>query len=122
MEGEIYTEVDASVLNTGISPMATVSSAPRPPEGTGYVAVWYRWRYDDTTGEGGFTGQGWYFNDPDNVLNTLFDSEEAFKEMLRTDKPKNLDQWLSQWTKDDQIAFLNKHIGTLGTAGCLELL
>ena len=122
MEGEIYTEVDASVLNTGISPMATVSSAPHPPEGSEYVVVWYRWKYDDTTGEGGFTGQGWYFSDPNNVLNDLFETEEAFKEMLVRDRPENLDSWLSHWTKEDQIAFLNDHIGPLGNAGCLELL
>lgn len=122
MEGEIYTEVDASVLNTGISPMATVSSAPHPPEGSEYVVIWYRWRYDDTTGDGGFTGLDWYFNDPHNVLNTLFPSEADFKDMLKRDKPQNLDEWLSHWSKDDQIAFLDDKLGPLGTAGCLELL
>ena len=65
-EGQVYVEVDASVVNGGIAPMAMVSGNPEPVDGQAYVVVWIRWRYDDSTGHGGYTGTGWYFNDPNN--------------------------------------------------------
>ena len=55
--GEVYAEVEASVVNNGISPMAMVSGNPEPIDGQAYVVVWIRWRYDDSTGAGGYTAR-----------------------------------------------------------------
>lgn len=63
-EGQVYVEVDASVVNGGIAPMAMVSGNPEPVDGQSYVVVWIRWKYSDIDGSGGYTGTGWYFDDP----------------------------------------------------------
>lgn len=83
--GEVYAEVEASVVNNGISPMAMVSGNPEPIDGQSYVVVWIRWRYDDSTGSGGYTGVGWFWEDSNNGLHTSGiweDNEESFKQWL----------------------------------------
>lgn len=118
MEGEIYTEVDASVLNPGISTMAMISGNPEPIDGQAYVVVWVRWKYDSATGEGGYTGTGWHFNDPNNGLQQ-YGSEEEFKEFLTNSNPTDFDQILSNWNATQKAAFLNNHLSELETGGCL---
>lgn len=119
MEGEIYTEVDASVLNPGISTMAMVSGNPTPVDGQAYVVVWIRWMYDDTTGQGGFTNTGWYFDDTNNVLPQKFESEDAFKQWLVDNKPSALDDQLQDWNASNKAAFLNTRLSALEDGGCL---
>ena len=119
MEGEIYTEVDASVLNPGISTMAMVSGNPTPVDGQAYVVVWIRWMYDDTTGQGGFTNTGWYFNDENNILTQKFRSEEEFKQWLVKNKPSDLDGQLQDWNAELKAAFLNANLSALEAGGCL---
>ena len=116
--GEVYAEVDASVLNPGISTMATVSGNPEPVDGQSYVVVWIRWRYDDATGDGGYTGTSWYFDDPYNNIPKHY-SEEEFKKWLVDEKPTNLDSVLGDWSAADKAEFLNRHIGTLEDSGCI---
>lgn len=116
-EGQVYVEVDASVVNGGIAPMAIVSGNPMPVEGQDYVVVWIRWRYENTTGEGGFTGKGWYFDDSNNIL-TQFGLEDEFKRQLITGEI-NLDEVLSKWPAEKKAAFLNSHLRDLGAEGCL---
>lgn len=116
--GEVYVEVDASVVNGGIAPMAIVSGNPTPVDGQAYVVVWIRWRYDDTTGEGGYTGTGWHFEDLNNGLQS-YGSETEFKEWLTTAKPGNLDDVLDDWPAADKAAFLNAHLSALEAGGCL---
>ena len=70
-EGQVYVEVDASVVNGGIAPMAMVSGNPEPVDDQAYVVVWIRWRYDNVTGKGGYTGYSWYFGDPNNSIDRL---------------------------------------------------
>ena len=115
--GEVYAQVDASVVNGGIAPMAIVSGSPTPPEGQTVVVVWIRWRYNDQTGEGGYTGTGWYFTDSNNGLQG-YGSETAFKEYL-TSGSADLDSILSEWDATEKAAFLNAHLGALETGGCL---
>lgn len=119
MEGRIYTEVDASVLNPGISTMALVSGNPTPVDGQAYVVVWIRWMYDDASGIGGFTNTGWYFEDPNNVLSKQFESEDAFKQWLVTNKPSDLDDQLQSWNATDKATFLNTNLSALEAGGCL---
>lgn len=116
--GEVYVEVDASVVNGGIAPMAMVSGNPTPVDGQAYVVVWIRWRYEDTTGEGGFTGNDWYFDDPNNHLREHFNSEDEFKAHLKTGE-KDLDSYLSDWPAENKAAFLNTHLSDLEARGCL---
>ena len=118
-QGEIYVEVDASAINGGIAPMAMVSGNPEPVDGKAYVVVWIRWRYDNETGDGGYTGTGWYFNDANNNINKHYSSEEAFKNWLKTDKPIDLGKVLDDWNAKNKADFLNTHLSTLESGGCL---
>ena len=117
--GEVYAEVEASVVNNGISPMAMVSGNPEPIDGESYVVVWIRWRYDDLTGGGGYTGVDWFWGDSNNELPKHWNSEEEFKTWLRTTKPTDLNTYLEDWNATDKAAFLNKNMGVLEDGGCL---
>ena len=116
--GEVYAEVEASVVNNGISPMAMVSGNPEPIDGQAYVVVWIRWRYDDSTGDGGYTGVRWFWEDPNNGLHQ-FATEDAFKAWLVTEKPTKLDDILGGWNAAAKAAFLNAHLSELEAHGCL---
>lgn len=117
--GEVYVEVDASVVNGGIAPMAIVSGSPTPVDGQAYVVVWIRWRYDDLTGDGGYTGTGWYFEDTNNYLTKLHSNEGEFKQWLVDNKPQNLDEVLKDWPAENKAAFLNTHMSRLDAGDCL---
>ena len=117
--GEVYVEVDASVVNGGIAPMAIVSGNPEPVDGQSYVVVWIRWKYDDSTGDGGFTGTGWYFDDSNNNIATHYSTEEEFKDWLTTKKPGDLGEVLDDWSATNKAAFLNAHLTELDAGGCL---
>ena len=116
--GEVYAEVEASVVNNGISPMAMISGNPTPVDGQAYVVVWIRWRYDPETGNGGYTGTGWHFDDSNNGLQS-YGTEAAFKAWLVENKPSNLDEVLSAWDPAKKAAFLNTHLSELEVGGCL---
>lgn len=117
--GEVYAEVEASVVNNGINPMAIVSGNPTPVDGQSYVVVWIRWRYDTATGDGGYTGTGWHFNDSNNGLLEYWTSEEQFKSWLKSNNPHNLDSYLESWNATNKAAFLNTHLSELEAGGCL---
>lgn len=117
-EGQVYVEVDASVVNGGIAPMAIVSGSPEPVDGQSVVVVWIRWRYDSGTGEGGYTGTGWYFTDPNNGLQS-YGSEENFKKYLVENEITSFDDILSNWEPEEKAAFLNAHLSDLEAGGCL---
>lgn len=120
--GETYIEVDASVVNGGIAPMAMISGNPEQVDGAAYVIVWIRWRYDDATGEGGYTGTGWYFDDPDNNIKVPYgpyNTEQEFKDYLTEVKPNDLNDVMSDWNAERKAAFLNKHIGVLQAHDCV---
>jgi hypothetical protein len=117
--GEVYVEVDASVIGGGIMPMAMISGNPEPVDGESYVVVWIRWRYDNSTGEGGYTGTGWYFDDPNNNIKKHHLTEEDFKKCLVDSKSDDLDSVLGDWPAENKAAFLNTHMGELEDGGCL---
>lgn len=118
-QGEVYAEVDASVVNGGIAPMAMVSGNPEPVDGQSYVVVWIRWNYDDSTGDGGYTGTGWYFDDPNNNIKKHYTTEEEFRTWLTGSKPTDLDSVLGDWDAKNKAAFLTEKIDKLSAAGCV---
>lgn len=118
-QGEMYVEVDASVVNGGIAPMAIVSGNPEPVDGQSFVVVWIRWRYDDTTGAGGFTGTGWYYGDPNNNISKHYSEQEFISWLTTPPTPTNLDKVLDDWPAENKAAFLNAHLGTLEDGGCI---
>ena len=118
-QGEVYVEVDASVVNGGIAPMAVVSGNPEPVDGQSYVVVWIRWNYDDSTGNGGYTGTGWYFDDPYNNIKKYYSTEQEFKNWLTSEKPTDLNRVLGDWAAEDKAAFLNSHLGQLEAGNCV---
>lgn len=121
--GETYIEVDASVVNGGIAPMAMISGNPEQVDGAGHhVIVGIRWRYDDATGEGGYTGTGWYFDDPDNNIEKYYETEQEFKNHLKTENPKDLNDVMSNWDAERKAAFLYKHIDVLQVHDCLYFI
>lgn len=117
-QGEVYAEVDASVVNGGIAPMAIVSGNPEPVDGQSFVVVWIRWKYDDSTGDGGYTGTGWYFEDTNNNLKNHYNTEDAFKAWLTESKPTDLNSVLDDWSPSDKAQFLTRYNSTLSAAGC----
>ncbi len=117
-EGQVYVEVDASVVNGGIAPMAMVSGNPEPVDGQAYVVVWIRWKYDSETGAGGYTGTGWHFDDPNNGLQG-YGSEEDFKKYLVESGITSFDNILSDWEPAKKAAFLNAHLGVLEANDCV---
>lgn len=121
-EGQVYVEVDASVVNGGIMPMAIVSGNPEPIVGQESFGVWIRWRYDTETGEGGFTGNGWFWYDTNNALRDSFPSEEEFKAMLIREKPENLNAYLGDWGSERKSAFFNDNQRMLGQNNCFTFV
>lgn len=119
-EGEIYVEVDASVVGGGIMPMAMISGNPEPVAGQESFGVWLRWRYDDTTGDGGFTGTGWYFDDIYNAINKVYATEQEFKDYLVENTPENLDDVLGAWDPTDKGRFFTNNQSALGSNNCFS--
>lgn len=117
--GEVYVQVDASVVNGGIAPMAIVSGDPEPVDGSAVIVVWIRWRYDEDTGEGGYTGISWYENDSNNGWIDKYYSLEEWKNYLVTARPTDLNDVLGDWDVGKKTDFLNAHKGELGAVDCI---
>lgn len=121
--GEVYVEVDASVVNNGISTLS-ISGEQGEQGGEEFIVVWLLWSYDEETGNGGFSGVSWYFND--TPLKSFFTNEQEFKEYLKTDRPTDLNKYLGSWDKQDKIDFIKKHpeLGVVGGTdapnGCID--
>lgn len=118
--GEVYVEVDASVIGGGIMPMAIISGSPEPVAGEETFGVWLRWRYDEATGEGGFTGGGWYFDDIYNAINKKYETEEEFKAYLVEKKPTDLNDVLGTWDPTDKGRFFTNNQSALGFINCFS--
>lgn len=120
--GEIYVEVDASVIGGGIMPMATISGNPEPVAGGETFGVWLLWKYDDQTGNGGFTGAGWFFEDSFNPINKIYPSEQKFKEYLVEMKPENLNTVLGEWAPTDKGQFFTNNQSALASNNCFSFV
>ena len=126
--GEVYAEVEASVVNSGINTLAGSGEIGEEGE-EGDVVVWLLWRYDASNA--GFTGKRWYWEDALNPLKNKWsafsptgyaDSEEGFNEWLRATNPTQLDQFLGDWPAKDKAAFCEKYSYDLGIGpgNCIE--
>ena len=120
--GEVYVEVDASVIGGGIMPMAIISGSPEPVAGEETFGVWLRWWYDDQTGNGGFTGVDWFFDDENNPIKKQYSTEQAFKDYLVEYRPKDLDTVLGDWDPTAKGQFFTNHQGALGANNCFSFV
>lgn len=120
--GEVYVEVDASVVGGGIMPMAIISGNPEPIAGQESFGVWLLWCYNDEDGEGGFTGSGWYFDDPNNPISDLYQDEESFKQYLVKERPSNLDSVLGTWGSEKKSDFFNDNQSALAQNNCFRFI
>lgn len=140
--GGVYVEVDASVVNSGISMLSTSGDIPGGEEGAVGIMAWLNWRYDDT-GTGGYTGKGWFWTDGNNDLvlawknysSTTTDvstglsyasDEVGFKKWLVDTQPTDLNNLLGNWNLQRKEDFINFNMGILGvypadSGGCIEL-
>ena len=55
-----------------------------------------------------------------NNINKHYDTEEDFKKWLTGEEhPRDLDSVLKDWEPEKKAAFLNAHLGTLESKGCV---
>ena len=92
---------------------------PEPVDGEAVIVVWIRWRYDEDTGEGGYTGISWYENDSNNGWIDKYYSLEEWKNYLVTARPTDLNDVLGDWDVGKKTDFLNAHKGELGAVDCI---
>lgn len=110
----IYVEVDATQVNSGIS---LLSSGTTGVEGGLY---WINW-----TSDGGFTNQGWYYDEC--YLKTGWPlvaegkghtaDQQGFLDYMRTG-PSHLDDVLGGWDHESKWTFLQNHLTVFGS--CTE--
>lgn len=132
--GNVYVELDASVVNSGINLMSASGEIPGGDDGTVGLLAWLTWSYD-STGEGGYTGKGWFWDDSNNYLPTAWgtyhptnyeDTEEGFKRWLVDTQPQNLNDLLGNWNLIQKGQFVNFNMSKLGVypqdpGGCIEI-
>ena len=92
---------------------------PEPVDGEAVIVVWIRWRYDEDTGEGGYTGISWYENDSNNGWIDKYYSLEEWKNYIVTARPTDLNDVLGDWDVGKKTDFLNAHKGELGAVDCI---
>ena len=133
MEG--YVIVEAQNVNSGISTLSGSGTAWEDGEGEQPNTYWLYWSYTtDVTGmysTGGYTGQHWYENDPNNYLLTGWsnyagrgnysETLDGFKQWLVKTNPENLDDILGPWPSNMKQAFIDSHYGGLREDNCLRL-
>lgn len=120
--GEVYVEVDASVIGGGIMPMAMISGSPEQVAGEETFGVWLLWKYDDQTGNGGFTGVSWFFDDSCNPIRKKYNTEQEFKDYLMGYKPTDLNDVLGDWDPAEKGQFFTNNQGALGAHNCFSFV
>ena len=126
--GEVYTEVEASVVNGGISTLSG-SGAIGEEGDAGTVVVWLLWQYDQA--RAGFTGKDWFWDDPLNPLAAKWSlnhpveygyDQNGFNQWLREKNPSDLNEYLGDWSAKDKAEFCENHSTALGigSGGCIE--
>lgn len=121
--GETYVSVDASAVSVGISPMTDISGVTPPYDGGVVVTLQVSWTYDPLSGEGGFSGRGWFWNDSNNILNEqIWGAEGDFKNWLREgDKTEELNDIFRRWPADEKATFMTANQSSLGAGDCLVI-
>ena len=128
--GQIYVEVDASVVNGGI---ATLSTSGNIGDGSTDGRYWLLWSYSvigDTYQSGGFTGIDWYWDGAYNYIQEGWNAsglgEQGYDGFIKylTENPNlsNLDKILGDWSDDQKAHFLELHKGEPGFSSCYTFL
>ena len=126
--GEVYAEVDATVVNNGERTLAGSGSIGEEGD-AGTVVVWLHWSYDESNA--GFTGKNWYWDDTLNPLKDMWSNNrpagyeatvDGFNQWLRETNPSQLDTYLGTWDSKDKADFCTAHTTELGvgSGGCIE--
>ncbi len=132
--GQVYVQVRADSVDSGIS-LLDASGATGSGEGGTSGVYWILWEYyvNGDTVTGGYTGQNWYWDTPNNYLKTGWsiyrlqlvnetrytDDETGFKNYL-FDNPNltNLNEILGNWPMADKNAFATANQEELGANQC----
>ena len=131
--GESYASVDASVVNSGIMPLAISGDTGDPTGGETQVPVTIHWMFDGEIQKSGITGVGWFDTDPVSPFyNKGLTTEGAVHNKLIDIYTKNkneeevkqyVDSVMAEWAANDKGAFLEKYLSTVGTTyegGCVS--
>lgn len=135
--GEIYVQIEADVVNSGIS---TLGASGEMGTGEGDTAGnwWLHWQWGANDG---FTGKGWFWNNELNKLDDIWaqnctnppgnntgkaysNDESGFNRYLEENNIQELDWLFDEWTEGKGLFAENilGEVGTWSTGGCLELL
>lgn len=128
--GEIYVEVNADVVNTGI---ATLSTSGNIGDGSTDGYYWLLWSYNVSDGtyiSGGFTGISWYWGEANNYIEQGWNNSglgdqgyDGFIQYL-VDNPNltNLDDILGSWPNEEKSLFLETHKLDPGFGSCFTFI
>lgn len=131
--GESYASVDASVVNSGIMPLAISGDTGDPTGGETQVPVTIHWMFDGEANKSGITGVGWFDTDPvspfyNSELTTEGAVHNKLIEIYTQDKKEEdvkqyVDSVMAGWVAENKGAFLEKYLGIVGTVydgGCVS--
>lgn len=119
--GEVYVEVNAEVVNSGIS-MLDASGGTGEGEGGTTGVWWLLWEYhiEGESVSGGYTGQSWYWGYTNNYLTTAWENstyagyygnnETGFKKYLAEVNPPDLNEFLGKWDRTSKANFVNTYV------------
>lgn len=121
--GEVYAEVDASVVNGGISTLDLAGSIPgiEISEGDFRVTIGVRWVYS-SEGTNGFSGQGWFTADTYSPFSS-FENNDAVNEQLANMSAAEISSaYFSNWGEEERYNFTRNHYDQLAVSGCTYML
>lgn len=130
VSGEVYVEVNAEAVNSGISMLDASGGASGGESGSSWWLLWSYTVLADETVIGGYTGQSWLWGAANNQLSIVWEGseyekqygpgEEGFKRYLAAVRPNNLDAFLAEWHNESKNAFVNE-IVMEQTSGCVQV-
>lgn len=132
--GQVYVQVRADSVDSGIS-LLDASGATGSGEGGTSGVYWILWEYhvNGNTVTGGYTGDDWYWDTPNNYLKTgwgifctslgnheRYPSDKAGFQNYLIDNPNlpNLDFVLSGWPMDQKDEFATDNQDVLAANNC----
>ena len=130
VSGEVYVEVNAEAVNSGISMLDASGGASGGESGSSWWLLWSYTVLADETVIGGYTGQNWLWGASNNQLSIAWEGstyaeqygpgEDGFKKYLAAVRPNNLDAFLAGWHTESKNAFVNE-IVMEQTSGCVQV-
>lgn len=129
VSGEVYVEVNAEAVNSGIS-MLDASGGSGGELGDEWWLLWSYTVLADETVTGGYTGQNWLWGAANNQLSIAWEGseyakqygsgEDGFEKYLAAVRPNNLDEFLARWPSESKRDFVNNYAMTM-TPGCVRV-